>query len=258
MGDKAKTRSLSTINQDNHEVTAASMKGKKRRKSIRESDNKVKLMLILFTFVGYVAAFLFLYNKIDSGVGALAVIPVLVVAWLYGAISGGSVAVLMFFLNIFLRDYLGQEWTNEIKTAGILGMCATMSIGIIVGRMSDLSMRVRKELFQRQQVEEELANHRHHLEELVEERTVNLQREISVRRKAEEKNRQQNEHMNTVINSLSHPFYVIDANDYTIKIANSAARQRGMSEASTCHSLTHRQDKPCESVEHPCPLARVS
>ena len=35
----------------------------------------------------------------------------------------------------------------------------------------------------------------------------------------------QNEFLNNVIESLPHPFYVIDVNDYTIKMANSASGQ---------------------------------
>ncbi|MCG8431700.1 MAG: PAS domain-containing protein, partial [Candidatus Omnitrophica bacterium] len=55
---------------------------------------------------------------------------------------------------------------------------------------------------------------------------------------------------------LQHPFYVIDADDYTIKLANSAARRFGLSDHSTCYELTHRRSKPCEG-DHFCPLAQV-
>src|SRR5512139_2309295 len=41
---------------------------------------------------------------------------------------------------------------------------------------------------------------------------------------AEAELRQQNKFFHHVIESLTHPFYVLDANDYTIVMANSAAR----------------------------------
>jgi PAS domain S-box-containing protein len=56
---------------------------------------------------------------------------------------------------------------------------------------------------------------------------------------------------------LTHPFYVVDAEDYSIKIANSAARALGASGLSTCHALTHKSPTPCNSTEHACPLVEV-
>jgi PAS domain S-box-containing protein len=80
---------------------------------------------------------------------------------------------------------------------------------------------------------------------------------LAERKRAQERIKQQNEFLNTILESLTHPFYVVDARDYTIKIANSAARQGGLSEGTTCYAMTHRTDKPCETAEHPCPLSEV-
>jgi signal transduction histidine kinase len=63
--------------------------------------------------------------------------------------------------------------------------------------------------------------------------------------------------LETVLESLTHPFYVIDTNDYAILMANSAARLGDMGEAITCHALTHKQNKPCNMKDHPCPLEMV-
>jgi len=60
---------------------------------------------------------------------------------------------------------------------------------------------------------------RDNLEQLVQERTVALERAIQ----AEELLKEQYQFMTNVIESLRHPFYVIDAVDYTIKMANSAS-----------------------------------
>jgi len=84
----------------------------------------------------------------------------------------------------------------------------------------------------------------------------NLNQEITERKKAEEEIRQQNEFLNNILESLTYPFYVIDANDYTIKIANSAANLGALSEKTTCYALTHKRDKPCTD-EHICPLQEV-
>ena len=59
------------------------------------------------------------------------------------------------------------------------------------------------------------------------------------------------------LNFLPNPFYVIDTSDYTIKAANSAAKFSKLSKDSTCYTLTHNTDKPCNSSEHPCPVEKI-
>ena len=76
-------------------------------------------------------------------------------------------------------------------------------------------------------------------------------------RKAEEKIKQQNEFFTHMLESLTHPFYVLDVNDYSIKIANSAARLGDLSLKPTCYSLTHRRTTPCDGLEHTCPMQQV-
>ncbi len=80
---------------------------------------------------------------------------------------------------------------------------------------------------------------------------------IIERKRAEETIHQQNEFLNNILDSLTHPFYVIDANDYTIKMANLAAGLGNLSENPTCYSLTHKNVKPCGDVDHVCPLEEV-
>lgn len=88
------------------------------------------------------------------------------------------------------------------------------------------------------------------LEKMIEDKTRDLylsQREIEKR----------NEFLSVTIESLPHPFFVIDVNDYTIKLANSKTGYDPKTGESTCHALTHDRDKPCSSNEHPCPLEQV-
>ncbi|MCK5434771.1 MAG: PAS domain-containing protein, partial [Dehalococcoidales bacterium] len=88
-------------------------------------------------------------------------------------------------------------------------------------------------------------------------RLVKLEVADTERKRAEQKIQQQSEFLNSVLKSLTYPFYVIDANDYTIKMANPAAKLGKLSENSTCYALTHNRDKPCTGVEDICPLQEV-
>ncbi len=76
----------------------------------------------------------------------------------------------------------------------------------------------------------------------------------SARESAEDKIEKQTEFLNLVLESLSHPFYVIDVETYAITLANSAAQMGRLRGESTCYALTHKRDRPCQSDEHPCPL----
>jgi light-regulated signal transduction histidine kinase (bacteriophytochrome) len=69
--------------------------------------------------------------------------------------------------------------------------------------------------------------------------------------------RHQNEYFYQVLESLTHPFYVLDARDYSIIVANSASRLGSLALKPTCYSLTHRRDIPCDGIEHVCPLQVV-
>lgn len=60
-----------------------------------------------------------------------------------------------------------------------------------------------------------------------------------------------------VIESLTHPFYVIDANDHTIKLANSAAEFGDFKASDTCHQLTHNNPQPCAGDDHPCVIREI-
>lgn len=64
--------------------------------------------------------------------------------------------------------------------------------------------------------------------------------------------------LENTIESLPHPFYVIDASDYSLTLANQAAKDMSSSGViTTCHALTHKRGTPCDSINDPCPLKIV-
>jgi len=104
---------------------------------------------------------------------------------------------------------------------------------------------------------EELHKHRDHLEKLVQERTTEQEAKIAERKLIVKKFRQQNEFLKAILESLAHPFYVVDINDYKIKIANSAAGFGNLSEYTFCYTLTHKRNTPCMGIEYPCPIEEI-
>jgi PAS domain-containing protein len=81
--------------------------------------------------------------------------------------------------------------------------------------------------------------------------------EIIKRVRAEALLREQNQFITTVFESLRHPFYVVDANDYSIKMANSAVLDGELPPGVTCFALTHGRTTPCAEAGHSCPVEEI-
>ncbi|MCP4755835.1 MAG: response regulator [Proteobacteria bacterium] len=115
-----------------------------------------------------------------------------------------------------------------------------------------------------QRTNEELTKHRDRLEELVDERTAEiksvnrqLQNEITAHKRTGEKIRAQSNLLQTAIDALTHPFYVINIEDYSISLFNKAAGMSISNETSTCYALTQGRSEPCRKDGQPCPIEDI-
>ncbi|MBI5576735.1 MAG: response regulator [Deltaproteobacteria bacterium] len=89
--------------------------------------------------------------------------------------------------------------------------------------------------------------------------TINtLKRQMAELRQADERITQQHDLLKNVMNSLTHPFYVIDAMRHTIVMANTAAHFGELTEQTKCYKMTHHRDSPCEGDDHPCTIREVT
>jgi two-component system cell cycle sensor histidine kinase/response regulator CckA len=79
--------------------------------------------------------------------------------------------------------------------------------------------------------------------------------DITKRKWAEEEAERNSDFLNSAIESLTHPFLVIDANNYSVLIANTAAREEASDGSYTCFSLSHGRSEPCSGIR--CPLREV-
>ncbi len=82
-------------------------------------------------------------------------------------------------------------------------------------------------------------------------------RDVTEQKRHENTIREQRAFLSDILESVTHPFYVVDADNYTVIMANSAARAGFSSGESTCYGLTHGRKKPCNTSEHPCPLEEM-
>lgn len=63
--------------------------------------------------------------------------------------------------------------------------------------------------------------------------------------------------LENALDILSHPLYIIDAEHYSILLANRAARERGIVPGRRCYEATHNRTRPCNGPDLPCLLAMV-
>lgn len=86
---------------------------------------------------------------------------------------------------------------------------------------------------------------------------VAVKEDITEKVNAEKKIREQNEFLNKIINSLNHPFSVINASTYEVELANSALTDKDLGKGVYCYELMHNYDKPCSEVGVFCPMGKV-
>lgn len=84
-----------------------------------------------------------------------------------------------------------------------------------------------------------------------------VMREVTDQIRAEKRIREQNYFLNSLLESVTHPFYVLDAKNHAVLMANSAARKTFPDGGTTCYSLTHGRTEPCNTSQHPCPIKEV-
>ena len=102
----------------------------------------------------------------------------------------------------------------------------------------------------RKKIELEKRRYQRDLELLVTKRTEKL---IQTYQEYQE----QSTFLSNVIESLAHPFMVIDTRDFSVKVANSAACKNQSHHDATCYKLNHGFDKPCGQMGHRCPVEEV-
>lgn len=69
---------------------------------------------------------------------------------------------------------------------------------------------------------------------------------------------EQHEFLLSTIESLSHPFYVIDAESYRIILANRASYSgQEVPPNTTCYNMTHGRNEPCTGDDHPCSITEI-
>lgn len=101
----------------------------------------------ILAVVVYMAAFIPLFRQGDTGVLALALFPVVILAWLFGAWVGLLAGVLSVPVNALLLAAVGEPgWALVMQSAGGEGSALVVVVGSVIGLLRDLALRLDRHL----------------------------------------------------------------------------------------------------------------
>lgn len=113
-------------------------------------------LITIGVIVSYACAFPFLHAIFGDGTTALAVMPVVTIAWYYGFRGGLAAGILSLALNTLLLGLIGPLQLVSLKQYGLPGTVMLILIGGTVGWMRDLQRQLRLEIIERQRAEAQL------------------------------------------------------------------------------------------------------
>src|ERR1041384_7129203 len=116
---------------------------------------------IAFTVViAYVLMFFLLYPRFKEGTAALVVLPVILIAWVGGALIGFLAGGLSLLLNTLLLNLVAvrtDPWRVVFQSGGGPGSVAIVLIGFIVGLLYDQRVQISQQVAQLQQIRSALS-----------------------------------------------------------------------------------------------------
>jgi PAS domain S-box-containing protein len=207
---------------------------------------KIWAMAVLFTGSCISLFYFHVILGIDTIVTHIFYVPIVLAAFWWkrkGLVVALFSSGLLIVSHVFLRPDMASH--NDYFRAFMFMVTAFV--------VAELSRRIAKEHEALQTANQQLKASNQQLSA----NEQQLVSEVTERKKAEERIRGQHEFLRNTIESLGHQFYVIDANDNTVKMANVAAWQGKLPEKITCYMLSHKQNKPCSGADHPCPIEDI-
>ncbi len=170
---------------------------------------------------------------------------------------------------LVLQDISGKVLHRRnfiVRSVLISALLLCVALGVVFLATRRLIGRLEECAAENRRAREEIQHAHDALEVRVTTRTselatanATLRDEVAERLATEQKLEKQRQFLQGIIESLTHPFYVIDVETRTIVLANKAAYALTdrPHEGLTCHAMTHGRDTPCTGEEHVCALSLV-
>lgn len=116
-----------------------------------------QIIIVLVVGGSYVLAFAPLYDLAGPEAAIVSILPIIVVAWLFG-LKGGLIASLVSQpLNMVLVISVGGDVSWWLKPGGWLSYLGLVVIGAVIGRMADLRIALKEEIQHHQRTQERVS-----------------------------------------------------------------------------------------------------
>jgi len=177
-----------------------------------------RLYFAVFSIVIYAALFMLMAYKPGKGMAIAVIIPIVIIAWLYGVWAGICAGVLSPVVNILMCMLLGLDWIEKfyVGGVGIAGTLIEVLIGVVVGKLHDYNKRIQDELAVRTALEAELQQHRTRLEEMVRAKTSELELANEQLRASQLEIRQARDYLENLFKATPDAIIVTDADGYIV------------------------------------------
>jgi PAS domain S-box-containing protein len=200
---------------------------------LMQSSPRVKIVAFASVFGAYWLAFPWMLRFWGMPSRVFALSYIVLAALLWGLQGGLLVALVNIPVVICLLKVLGVE-----NIAPVIGPIITLSLGAIVGRLTDLSLALKAQYVRSSQAEQALQAHQQHLEYMVDKRTSALaaanqllQQEIAERQHTEVALRVSEERYRHLVENINDVIYATDAQGVFTYLSPTVEAQSGYTPA---------------------------
>ncbi|MEZ4591621.1 MAG: PAS domain S-box protein [Chloroflexota bacterium] len=121
------------------------------------SNKTVEIALVATGLTAvYALIFYVLQPMVGYVIASLIMLPVLVMAWVYGLRVGVIASFAAYFINLAIVGTVQRPYPTEFFIEGLPGHLITLLAAVIVGKFKDISARLSRELTEREHIEQTL------------------------------------------------------------------------------------------------------
>ena len=134
---------------------------------VGRENARLRRTVCLLSLPIYGLLFIYLFEKVGSGMAITAIIPVIIFAWFYGSYIGILAGAATMPANFVMALIAGIPWWEKVfmRSAGIFGTICCMGLGLLVGYMRDLAMKTNREIADRKNAEARIRSQQDRLNE---------------------------------------------------------------------------------------------
>lgn len=128
----------------------------KLRNNIDRLLHKLKYAIIIFSSLVYILVLIKLFPTASFGVAAFSIVPVSIIGLYEGPKFGFLAGIVFIFINLSVFQFLGVSLPQYIRDSALIGSIAVTLVGTGVGYFSMLNKRLKQEIIERRQIQQEL------------------------------------------------------------------------------------------------------